>query len=153
MNRAIKSFAQDEEEHWVARLSCGHSQHTRNNPPIVERPWVLSEEGRSQKIGTDLDCVRCDRFEMPDGYAPYQRTPDFTQETVPEGLLKDHSTKAGVWALIHVVKGKLRYSIKAPLGSHRDLSTESEGVVLPEVLHRVEALGEVVFYVEFWKAK
>lgn len=152
MNRNITGFELDKEEHWTARLSCGHAQHTRHNPPIVERPWVLTAVGRDEKLGTSLDCVRCDRFEMPITHAAYKETPDFTEATVPKGLLNHHSTKAGVWGLIHVTHGKLKYFVEPPIGSQYELTSDAPGIVLPEVMHRVEPQGFVRFYVEFWKA-
>jgi tellurite methyltransferase len=152
VQRPITSFALDQEAHWTATLSCGHLQHTRHNPPILERPWVLSEEGRASRIGTELDCFRCDRFEMPDGHAPYQRTPDFNHDSVPASLRKSHSTKAGVWALIHVVSGSLRYGVEPPVQLDQVVTPEAPGIVVPELLHHVEPLGDVEFYVEFWKS-
>jgi hypothetical protein len=59
MRRAIVSFRQDEEGHWVAELVCGHSQHVRHKPPFVERPWVMTEQGRAAHIGTELECKLC----------------------------------------------------------------------------------------------
>ena len=56
----IIGFHLDEEKHWVAQLDCGHNQHVRHNPPLVSRPWVLSEEGRSSMLCEPLNCVLCD---------------------------------------------------------------------------------------------
>lgn len=61
MNRKIVSFHQDDEGHWVARLECGHNQHVRHNPPWINRPWVITPEGREAALGAELDCKRCDR--------------------------------------------------------------------------------------------
>jgi len=60
MKQKIASFKQDELQHWVANLTCGHTQHVRHDPPWQERPWVISAQGRSEKIGYELDCVECD---------------------------------------------------------------------------------------------
>lgn len=60
MNQKIKAFHLDEEGHWVADLECGHAQHTRHDPPWMERPWVTTKEGRDSRLGTELNCVRCD---------------------------------------------------------------------------------------------
>ncbi len=65
MERRIIDFDVDEEGHWRAILECGHRRHVRHNPPLVERPWVLSELGRSSRLGTSLDCKRCDDAEAP----------------------------------------------------------------------------------------
>jgi hypothetical protein len=60
MKREITGFHQDEEKHWVADLVCGHTQHVRHDPPWQSRPWVLTEEGRAAKIGSRLECKKCD---------------------------------------------------------------------------------------------
>ncbi len=63
MERAIVGFDQDELGDWRAILACGHRQHVRHNPPLVERPWVLTEEGRSRFLGAVLNCKACDEGE------------------------------------------------------------------------------------------
>jgi hypothetical protein len=60
MKRKIVSFHQDDEQHWVARLECGHNQHVRHNPPWTNRPWVVTPEGRAAAIGAELNCKKCD---------------------------------------------------------------------------------------------
>lgn len=60
MNRKIIAFYQDEKAHWVADLACGHTQHVRHDPPWSERPWVLTPEGRQERLGLELNCVKCD---------------------------------------------------------------------------------------------
>ena len=46
-----------------------------------------------------------DCLALPPGAQAYKRTPVFTQDTVPAGLLRDHVTREGTWALIHVLEG------------------------------------------------
>lgn len=60
MKQPITGFHLDEENHWVADLACGHRQHMRHEPPWMERPWILTEEGRRSRLGIDLECKRCD---------------------------------------------------------------------------------------------
>lgn len=62
MKQKIVSFHLDDENHWVAGLQCGHGQHVRHDPPMIEREWVLTPEGRQSRLGTELDCKRCDEF-------------------------------------------------------------------------------------------
>lgn len=57
--RRIVGYHQDEEAHWVADLECGHSQHVRHDPPWQNRPWVITESGRTEFLGTTLECVKC----------------------------------------------------------------------------------------------
>lgn len=85
---------------------------------------------------------------LPPGLTAYRRTPVFDQDSVPAGLLRGHSTKAGVWALIHVLEGRLEYRILEPSAS-TILAPGSPGVVVPQQLHEVKPLGPVRFFVEF----
>jgi Protein of unknown function (DUF3565) len=57
----IVRYRQDEEKHWIAELSCGHHQHVRHQPPLVERPWVITQSGRAEKIGHPVACAQCAR--------------------------------------------------------------------------------------------
>lgn len=61
MQQAIIDFHLDEEDHWVADLVCGHAQHVRHNPPWQNRPWVITEKGRKEKLGRLLNCKKCDQ--------------------------------------------------------------------------------------------
>lgn len=58
--RRIVGLHQDAEHDWVAELECGHSQHVRHDPPWQVRPWVITVEGRTQRIGMPLECPACD---------------------------------------------------------------------------------------------
>lgn len=59
MQRRIVGYHLDREQHWVAELECGHTQHVRHEPPLTTRPWVLEERGRESHLGTLLDCLLC----------------------------------------------------------------------------------------------
>ncbi len=60
MQQAIVGFHLDEEGHWVADLACGHGQHVRHDPPWQNRPWVLTKQGRKEKLGVMLECKKCE---------------------------------------------------------------------------------------------
>ena len=87
--------------------------------------------------------------QLPDHVKAYKRTPDFDENTVPAGLLKNHNTKAGVWGVINVQEGKLEYTIVND--SVEILSPSCYGIVEPEVVHHIKPLGAVSFFVEFYK--
>lgn len=88
---------------------------------------------------------------LPENVNPYKKTATFTQETVPTGLLKAHTTKAGTWGKINIISGKLLYVIETEPQESTELSPSKYGVVEPEVPHHVQPLGEVEFFVEFYK--
>lgn len=60
MQQAIVGFHIDEENHWVADLACGHTQHVRHDPPWQNRPWVLTGQGRKEKLEVMLECKKCE---------------------------------------------------------------------------------------------
>ncbi len=55
----ICGFHQDEDDHWVAELSCGHTQHLRHQPPWQNRAWVLDQQVRNAQIGQAFPCGWC----------------------------------------------------------------------------------------------
>jgi hypothetical protein len=59
MLQKVVGFHQDEHGDWVAELECSHTQHIRHNPPWMNRPWVMTAEGRTGFIGHELDCKKC----------------------------------------------------------------------------------------------
>lgn len=89
---------------------------------------------------------------LPDDAMSYKRTASFTENSVPAALLGKHSTKAGAWGLIHVELGQLRYLVTDPRrepSEHILTPDTAPGVVEPTIVHHVELLGPVQFYVEF----
>lgn len=88
---------------------------------------------------------------LPSHVAPYKKTPVFTEQSVPAGLLKDHRTKENVWGKIVVLEGGLEYTINEPEEEIIQLDERQFGVVEPTIPHRVSPLGNVRFYVEFYR--
>ena len=86
---------------------------------------------------------------MPESVAPYARTPEFTEQTIPEKLQRAHDTKQGVWGKIVVLEGRLRYRILEPEVREYELSPERPGIIEPQISHEVAPLGKLRFYVEF----
>jgi tellurite resistance-related uncharacterized protein len=78
---------------------------------------------------------------LPEDVKRYKRTPLFADSNVPKAVLTRHNTKPDTWGLIHVVRGKLKYTIfadKERNGSEdKDfdtiLSLGTLGVIEPQV--------------------
>jgi tellurite resistance-related uncharacterized protein len=86
---------------------------------------------------------------LPTSILAYKRTPEFTERTVPAGLLRSHQTKDGVWGKIVVLEGSLLYRILEPAVEEILLSPDRHGVVEPTVRHEVVPSSGVRFFVEF----
>lgn len=90
-------------------------------------------------------------MKIPNNVSAYKKTPNFSQDSVPSGLLKNHKTKAGTWGKIIVLKGEIEYCIQTNPLEIIKLTSSNYGVVEPEQLHFIKPLGAVEFYVEFYK--
>ncbi len=66
MIRKLTGYHKDEHDDWVAELDCGHSQHVRHRPPLTAREWVLTKEGRTSRLGFELNCKHCDEVDAAD---------------------------------------------------------------------------------------
>lgn len=149
MQRAITAFFQDEAGDWAARLDCHHAQHTRHDPPFVNRPWVLDPAAREARVGEMLECLKCERLELPGGLESYRRTPQFEAKSTPKGLRAEHNTKAGVWGRINVESGTLTYVTLGQARQEFTVTRDAPGIIAPLMKHFVVPHEGVSFHVEF----
>lgn len=89
---------------------------------------------------------------LPANLVPYKRTSEFTDTSVPSGLLHAHSTKQDVWGKITILDGTLTYRILEPEVEEICLSVEVSGIIEPTVKHEVVPHKGVRFYVQFYRA-
>lgn len=80
---------------------------------------------------------------------PYRSTPEFDEKTLPAALRAEHRTKAGVWGVIRVIEGRLKFTCLDP-PSETILTPETPGLILPEQPHCVEPLGPMRMQVDFY---
>lgn len=88
---------------------------------------------------------------LPAHVRSYKQSAVFDETTMPAGLRRRHCTKPGVWGVIRVIDGRLRYRILDG-GAESILDSDHPGVAQPEEMHAVEPLGRVRFYIEFHSA-
>lgn len=85
--------------------------------------------------------------------APYRSTPVFDDTTLPAALRSEHTTKPGVWAVIRVLEGAVRYTQLDPI-SERVLRPGEPGLVQPERRHFVTPLEPPMrMRVDFYRAQ
>ena len=88
---------------------------------------------------------------LPAEVQVYKRTPIFTQDSIPAGLLRRHNTKPGAWARLVLISGRLKYRVLEPVLAEWMLTPEQPAIIEPTVLHEIEPAGECSFYLEFLK--
>lgn len=87
--------------------------------------------------------------ELPAGLELVRTTPEFTAETMPDGLRKAHRVAAGVWGRLRVLQGTVRFTFETDPPSTRTVSAGEVQVIPPEQPHFVEPDDEARFVVEF----
>ena len=82
---------------------------------------------------------------------PYSKTAVFDENTFPAALQARHDLKAGTWAKLHVVEGRIHFVYLEPKVERRTLASGEVQIVPPQVPHRVELDGPVRLFLEFYK--
>jgi tellurite resistance-related uncharacterized protein len=101
------------------------------------------------RIGTPLDCPLCDCAELPDGLRRVRSSPEWDEQTIPVGLLRNHRVASGTWGRIVVRDGRLRFTASTAPTLHVILGAGAFQAIPPDVDHRVEPLGSVRFCIDF----
>jgi len=135
--RTIVGFHEDDAADWVAELDCHHGQHVRHEPPFRDRPWVLTESGRADRIGSPIECPLCDRAELPSGLSVVRTAGPFDAGTLPAGLRSDHRVADGVWAVVRVLDGTVFLSVAVDPAIAVELEAGGEHAIPPGVAHHV----------------
>lgn len=113
-------------------------------------------QAKAGRIAQSLDLAIHYRLPKGDGAKvdvptskPYRSTPVFDDQTLPAALRKAHTTKQGVWGVIRVLEGCVRYRVEA---QDHDviLSPGTPGLVRPQEPHHVEPVGPMRMQVEFY---
>lgn len=87
---------------------------------------------------------------IPDSAEAYRTIGPFHQDSLPIGLLREHNTKAGVWGLLEVLAGEVKYVITQPgEESEHILSQACPGVIAPEQKHHLVLISDVNFQITF----
>lgn len=89
---------------------------------------------------------------LPHGYELYARSPDFTPENLPDRLRAAHATKPGVWGLLRVTEGAVRFELEPPRSGHVVAHAGQCVVIETDVRHHVSFTEAGRFHVEFYRA-
>ena len=81
---------------------------------------------------------------------PYKTTPEWTDQTLPEAVRHDHSTKAGTWGLLRVLEGRVRLVFHDPARTI-EVTPGNPGPIPPQQVHHVETDGPARMQVEFYR--
>lgn len=150
-SRTILRFERDAEGEWVAWLDCHHRRHLRHRPPLSSFPWLAHEAERHARLGAPIECGRCAQREWPEGLERYRETKLFDHDSVPAGLLREHSTKAGVWGRLELDAGSLCLHFADLDPARVELRAGEWAAIPPALPHHLELRGPAQFRVAFYR--
>ncbi len=91
------------------------------------------------------------RYEMPSALLFVRTTPEFTEKTVPTGLLSSHRLAPHLWARLTVLKGSVRFTFEEPDVFDIKLETDQHLDIPPLVPHHVLPLSGGSFSISFFR--
>lgn len=84
------------------------------------------------------------------GPEPYSSSPIFTETSLPAALRSRHTTKDGVWGVLRVFEGQVKFTALEP-PSETIVSAGQSHLILPQQPHFVEPLGAMKMRVDFFR--
>ena len=88
--------------------------------------------------------------QLPDGLVPSGRSLDFTQDTLPDALQREHKLGAGRWGVLHVLEGQLRF-VDLANGCERSVVAPDRITIRPQAPHRVVLTGPLRCRIDFYR--
>ncbi|WP_417618364.1 DUF1971 domain-containing protein [Parasphingorhabdus sp.] len=82
--------------------------------------------------------------------APYGASPIFDENSLPDKLRNEHSTKDGTWGLLRVLEGEVELVFIDP-PSQRLVTVDDPAPIPPQSPHFVKLTGPMKMQVEFYR--
>jgi tellurite resistance-related uncharacterized protein len=129
------------------QLDLAHEMATyiSPRPGFTQHPLTVNAAAHMVDLAQRANQFR----DPPPSAMPYKQTAVFDETSLPVGLRREHRTKAGVWGVIRVLDGRLRYTVLEP-SSVAILEPGRPGLIRPDEPHFVEPLGSMRMQVEFY---
>ncbi|MDZ3830482.1 MAG: DUF1971 domain-containing protein [Sphingopyxis sp.] len=86
---------------------------------------------------------------LPSSACIYRTIGPFSADSIPAGLLRRHDIKPGVWGLLSVTAGSVRFCWDDAEGGMRQLVVGDVMLVPPQVPHHLERTGAVTISIAF----
>lgn len=87
---------------------------------------------------------------LPDGLVPAGSSLEFTEDTIPDALQKEHALGPGHWGVLHVFEGQVSF-VDLATGEESDVAAPGHAVIQPEAPHRLRVTGAVRCRIDFFR--
>ena len=87
---------------------------------------------------------------MPSGVVPAGASLEFTRDTLPDALQREHALGDGRWGVLRVFEGNLVY-VDLESGDEQPVEAPGRVVIAPRRLHKVVVSGPVRCRIDFYR--
>ena len=87
---------------------------------------------------------------IPPGLVPAGGSLDFTRETIPDALQREHTLGPGYWGVLHVIEGSILF-VNLTTGDERLAEAPDNIVIHPGVSHKVVVPGPLTCRIDFFR--
>lgn len=87
---------------------------------------------------------------IPRGLIPASGSLVFTEDTIPDALLREHALAQGRWGVLHVFEGSLEF-LDLITGETRTVLASDLVIIRPGAPHRVAVAGHVSCRIDFFR--
>lgn len=88
---------------------------------------------------------------IPEDAARLRVAGPFDQDSLPAGLRRDHSLKAGSWGRLLLIEGEIEFHWDDSAGGSVKLQAPAEIVVPPTVVHHLAGEGPFLLLIVFYR--
>ncbi len=88
---------------------------------------------------------------LPADVVLVRTTDEFTEESIPQALLRAHRVAEGAWGRLVVREGAVEFVFEDDPATRTRLGPGASIVIPPGRFHHVEIIGAVKFVVEFYR--
>ena len=92
--------------------------------------------------------MKADR--IPPGLVPAGSSLNFTRETIPDALQREHTLAPGRWGVLHVLEGNILF-VDLTTGDKRLAGAPDTIVIHPGVPHEVVVPGPLTCRIDFFR--
>lgn len=87
---------------------------------------------------------------LPEGLVPAGSSLEFTEDTVPAALQKEHALGPGHWGVLHVFAGSVCF-VDLATGAESVVAAPDHAVIRPEAPHHLRVTGPVRCRIDFFR--
>ena len=122
----------------------------RHRPLLQNRPWVLTEDGRQNRIGTQIECSACLELEMPDQLVRTSIVGPLLSLDPADGIPPTWQVPALSWGVIELLDGVLEVLLETAKGARIRLTARERVAIPPECTANLVPGPETAIMLELW---